>query len=100
MNHAYYHRDQGRREKPVLLMIPGVVASLHTWACLRAAFAPHDRMTASSASMSLDLRVMASIRPNSACCSTTCVWKVDIAGSSLGGDIARWRSLNGSVSWC
>lgn len=44
MNHAYYHRDQGRREKPVLLMIPGVVASLHTWACLRAAFAPHDRI--------------------------------------------------------
>lgn len=39
-----HYRDEGSRDKPVLVMIHGVVASLHTWDGWVSAFAPHYRI--------------------------------------------------------
>lgn len=39
-----HYRDEGSRDKPVLVMIHGVVASLHTWDGWISAFAPHYRI--------------------------------------------------------
>ncbi|SDL40099.1 alpha/beta fold hydrolase [Pseudomonas indica] len=39
-----HYRDEGSRDKPVLVMIHGVVASLHTWDGWVSTFAPHYRI--------------------------------------------------------
>lgn len=39
-----HYRDEGSRDKPVIVMIHGVVASLHTWDAWVPAFAPHYRI--------------------------------------------------------
>ncbi|MPS42326.1 MAG: alpha/beta fold hydrolase, partial [Pseudomonas sp.] len=39
-----HYRDQGSRDKPALVLIHGVVASLHTWDGWVQAFAPHYRI--------------------------------------------------------
>ena len=39
-----HYRDEGSRDKPVLVLIHGVVASLHTWDDWVPAFAAHYRI--------------------------------------------------------
>ena len=39
-----HYRDEGRRDLPVLVLIHGVVSSLHTWDGWMEAFAPHYRI--------------------------------------------------------
>lgn len=39
-----HYRDEGSRDKPVLVLIHGVMASLHTWDGWVQAFAPHYRI--------------------------------------------------------
>jgi len=91
-----HYRDEGSRDKPALVLIHGVVASLHTWDGWVQAFAPHYRIIRFDVpgfgltgpardgvySVERMMHVLGKLL------DYLQVGKVDIAGNSLGGYIA------------
>ncbi len=91
-----HYRDEGSRDKPVLVMIHGVVASLHTWDDWVPAFAPHYRIIRfdvpgfglTGPKRSGDYSGERMIRIFGLLLDHLRIDKVSIAGNSLGGYIA------------
>jgi pimeloyl-ACP methyl ester carboxylesterase len=91
-----HYRDEGSRDKPALVLIHGVVASLHTWDGWVQAFAPHYRIIRFDVpgfgltgpardgvySVERMMHVLGQLL------DYLQVGKADIAGNSLGGYIA------------
>ncbi|VXC12499.1 alpha/beta fold hydrolase [Pseudomonas sp. 8O] len=91
-----HYRDEGSRDKPALVLIHGVVASLHTWDGWAQAFAPHYRIIRFDVpgfgltgpardgvySVERMMHVLGQLL------DYLQVGKADIAGNSLGGYIA------------
>ncbi|MCU9949333.1 alpha/beta fold hydrolase [Pseudomonas solani] len=91
-----HYRDEGSRDKPVLVMIHGVVASLHTWDDWVPAFAAHYRIIRfdvpgfglTGPKRSGDYSGERMIRIFGLLLDHLRIDKVSIAGNSLGGYIA------------
>ncbi|MEE1895680.1 alpha/beta hydrolase [Pseudomonas otitidis] len=91
-----HYRDEGSRDKPALVMIHGVVASLHTWDGWVKAFAPHYRIIRfdvpgfglTGPKRSGDYSGERMVRILSLLLDHLRVDKASIAGNSLGGYIA------------
>lgn len=91
-----HYRDEGSRDKPVLVMIHGVVASLHTWDGWVSAFAPHYRIirfdvpgfSLTGPKRDGDYSAERMMRVFGLLLDYLGIAKASIAGNSLGGYIA------------
>lgn len=91
-----HYRDEGSRDKPALVLIHGVVASLHTWDDWVQAFAPHYRIIRfdvpgfglTGPARDGEYSVERMIRVLGLLLDYLQVERADIAGNSLGGYIA------------